>query len=136
MKTIKEFLMPLALVLLAGVVLYDHIFARPVSAPHPSPPATVNGSTLGKAFAPILLATYSDAWLAAARTLEAGKPVAEAQTALQSTWKDERVKAFTDHVSPSFTQVLPEGTEPTTPEKRAEVVRLWRAFAQGLKAGR
>jgi hypothetical protein len=132
MKTIKDILTPLAVLVLAGVVAFEHLAHRQAPAPPPVP--TVNGQALGRAYAPLLLASYSDAWLAAARALEEGKPVAEAQKTLQETWKDARVKAFTNHVGSSFARVLPEGVEPTTPERRAEVVKLWRDFARGLAA--
>jgi hypothetical protein len=102
----------------------------------PVPVAATDGQALGKAYAPLLLVSYSEAWLAAARVLEEGKPVADAQQTLQETWKEARVKAFTNHVGSSFALILPEGAEPTTPEKRAEVVKLWRDFARGLATAR
>jgi hypothetical protein len=132
MKTLKEILTPASILILAGVVLFDHL--APYRVPAPAP--VIDGVVLGKAYAPVLLSTYGDAWQAAAKTLEEGKPVAEAQKTLQETWKDARVKAFKTHVASSFALVLPEGTEPTTPEKRSQVVKLWRTFAQGLKDGR
>jgi hypothetical protein len=134
MKTLKEILTPVAILILAAVVLFDRLVPPHVPAPAPVP--AVDGRVLGKAYAPVLLSTYSDAWLAAARTLEEGKPVAEAQKTLQDTWKDARIKAFTDHVASSFALILPEGAEPSTPEKRAQVVEIWRDFARGLKGDR
>jgi hypothetical protein len=118
-------------VILAAVAVYDHLAPRRAAVPVPA----VDGVALGKAYAPALAATYGDAWMAAAQALEDGKPVAEAQKALQETWKDGRVKAFTNQVAPGFARVLPEGTEPSSPQQRAQVVALWRAFAQGLKRG-
>ncbi len=134
MKTVKELLTPVSILTLAGVLLFDHLVPRPVPKPPPAP--TINGQVLGRAYAPVLLSSYGDAWLAAAKTLEAGKSVAEAQKSLQDTWQAARVKAFTDHVASSFSLILPEGTEPTTPQKRAQVVALWRDFARGLKGAR
>jgi hypothetical protein len=133
-KNVKDLLTPVSILILAGVLLFDHLVPRPVPTPAPVP--TVNGRVLGKAYAPILLSTYGDAWLAAAKTLEDGKSVAEAQKSLQDSWQNARVKAFTDHVASSFCLILPEGTEPTTPQKRAQVVELWRDFARGLKGTR
>lgn len=132
MTALKDALTPLAILLLAGVVVYDHVSGRPGPAPAP----TVNGLALGKAYAPVLLTTYADSWLAAAKTLEEGKPVAEAQKTLQETWKEARIKAFTAEVAPGFAVVLPEGTEPANAAKRAQVAELWRAFAKGLRGGR
>jgi hypothetical protein len=132
MKTLKDIVTPLVVLVLAGVVIFDHLAHR--QAPTPPLAPTVNGQALGRAYAPLLLASYSDAWLAAAQTLEDGKPVAEAQKTLQDTWKDARVKAFTNHVGSRFALVLPEGAEPTTAAQRAEVVKLWRDFAHGLTA--
>jgi len=131
MKTLKELATPLAFLILAGVILYDRM--GPHATPTPTP--AVNGAALGKAFAPVLASTYADAWLAAARTLEEGKSVAEAQKVLQDTWKDARSRKFVAEVGPGFSLVLPEGTEPNSPEKRAQVVDLWRSFARGLKGG-
>jgi hypothetical protein len=132
MKMLKDALTPLVMVILTGTVLYDHFSPRQVPAPTPK----VNGVHVGKMYAPVLVSTYADAWLAAAKDVEDGKSIGEAQKTLQETWKAARVKAFTEEVGPCFALVLPEGTEPTTPEKRAQVVELWRAFAKGLKGGR
>jgi hypothetical protein len=132
MRFLKEYLTPLAMLVMSGVMLYDHLSPRVGPAPDP----TVNGATLGRAYSSVLVSAYADGWLAAAKTLEEGKPVAEAQKALQDTWKDARVKAFKAEVQPGFSLVLPEGTEPTDASKRAQVAELWRAFAKGLKGGR
>jgi hypothetical protein len=141
MKMWRSILTPVSMLILAVALFVDHRIPRPVPAPAPVPTPvvvpvpTVNGQVLGRAYAPLLLASYSDAWLAAARTLEAGKSVAEAEKTLQDTCKNARVRAFTEHVAPSFGLILPEGSEPSTPEKRAQVVELWREFALGLKGG-
>ena len=51
-------------------------------------------------------------------------------------WKAARVEAFNANVAPALALVLPEGAEPTTPERRAKVVEFWRAaFARGLRGG-
>jgi hypothetical protein len=127
----RDLLTPLAVLILAGVVAYDHF--APKSAPAPS---TVDGQALGLGFAPTLASSLGDAWLIAADALESGKSVGEAQKALQDAWKEARVKAFAAKVAPEFALVLSEGTEPTAPAKRAEVVKLWRDFASGLKGGK
>jgi len=134
MKTFKEYLTPLSVLVFTVVAFIDHRIQRPVPAPSPVP--AVAGQVLGRTYAPLLLSSYGDAWLAAAQTLEEGKSVAEAQKTLQETWKDARVKSFTDHVAPSFGLILAEGAEPSTPEKRAQVVKLWRDFAGGLRGDR
>jgi hypothetical protein len=134
MKPLKDFLMPALIVALGAIVVLDHASPRRPPA-SPAVPA-VSGQALGAVYAPMLVASYSDAWMAAARTLEEGKPVALAQQTLQETWKGARAKAFTEHVTPSFSLVLPEGTEPATDQQRAQVVALWRGFARGLKGDR
>jgi hypothetical protein len=134
MKTFKEILTPLTVLIFTVVAFIDHRLQRPVPAPSPAP--AVNGQVLGRAYGPLLLSSYGDAWLAAAQTLEEGKSVAEAEKTLQETWKGARVKAFANHVAPSFGLVLSEGAEPSTPEKRAQVVELWRDFAHGLRGDR
>ena len=112
MKTIASFiqnvLTPLAVLLLAGVVAYDHIEGRNPSGPHP----IVNGKALGRSFAPTVSSSLGDAWLAAANALEQGKTISEAQAALQAAWQDARIKAFSAKVAPEFIKVLPEGLEP------------------------
>jgi hypothetical protein len=134
MKTFKEYLTPLSVLIFTVVAFIDHRIQRRV--PPPSPVPAVTGNVLGKTYAPLLLASYSDAWLAAAQTLEKGNSVAEAQKTLQETWKAARVKSFTDHVAPSFGLIIAEGAEPSTPKKRAQVVALWRDFARGLRGDR
>jgi hypothetical protein len=134
MKTLKEIVTPLSVLILAGILLYDRMVPRPVAVPAPVP--AVSGLALGKAYATDLLSTYGEAWLAAARSLEEGGSVADAQKALQDSWKEARVKAFADHVGSRFALVLPEGSEPASPEKRAQVVQLWRDFARGLQGDR
>jgi hypothetical protein len=130
LRTLKELLTPVMILILVGVILYDHFVPRPTPAPAPVP--AVNGVALGRTFAPVLASTYAVAWQAAAQALEEGKSVADAQKVLQDTWKAERVKAFATEVGQGFGIVLPEGTEPTDPAKRAQVVELWRSFAKGL----
>ena len=129
---IQSVLTPLAVLLLAGVVVFDHIEARNPAGPR----QVVNGKALGRSFAPTVSSSLGDAWLAAADALEQGKDISEAQAALQAAWQGARVKAFSAKVAPEFVKVLPEGLEPTDPAKRAEVVQLWRDFAAGLKGGR
>lgn len=136
MKNLKDALTPMLLLVLVATSLYDRIAPRPAPAPSPAPTPAVNGAALGKAYGPALLSTYADAWLAAAQAVEDGKAIAEAQKALQDSWKDARARAFTAQVSPGFALVLPEGTEPSSPDKRAQVAELWRSFAKGLKGGR
>jgi hypothetical protein len=129
MTKIKDYLTPASVLVLAGVLLFNHVTTQPT----PSPSPAVNGVALGRSFAPVLASSYADGWLAAAKVLEDGKPVADAQKALQETWKEGRTKAFVADVVPGFSVVLPEGAEPASPEKRAQVVELWRSFAKGLK---
>ena len=131
MKTFKEYLTPVAILILAAVLLYDRVGPRP----GPSPAPSINGAALGKTYAPVLASSYADAWLAAAKSVEEGKTIAEAQKVLQDTWKETRTRAFTAEVAPGFSVVLPEGTEPTTPDKRAQVAELWKSFSRGLKGG-
>jgi hypothetical protein len=125
-------IIPVAIVIISGDLHHGRVSTRPVAAKG----AAVDGMALGKAFAPVLASVYADAWMAAAGDLEQGTSTVEAQKTLQKTWKDGRVKAFMTRVAPSFSIVLPEGSEPTSPEHRARVVALWRSFAGGLKGGK
>jgi hypothetical protein len=129
---LQTILTPLAVIILAGVVAYDH-----VSGDHSSDSrSVVNGKALGRSFAPIVATNLGDAWLAAADALEQGKSIPEAQAALQAAWQDARIKSFAAKIAPEFIKVLPEGHDPTNLALRADVVKLWRDFATGLKGGR
>ena len=131
MRALRDYATPVSVLILAGVMLFDH-FTQPTI---PAPAPTLDGQSLGKAYAPALVTTYADAWIAAAQSLEEGKSVADSQKALQDAWKDGRTKAFKAKVEPSLAQILPAGQEPSDPAKRAQVAALWRAFASGLRAG-
>jgi hypothetical protein len=132
-KSFKDWLlavMGLSIVGLATFVVID------VRSRGPAAPAAVNGAALGRTYAPAVVSTLSDAWIAAADALAQGKTVTEAQTILQDKWKADRGAAFTAKVSPGFARVLTEATEPKDAAQRAEVVALWKSFASGLKGGR
>lgn len=129
---LREYLTPLCVVALAAVVAYDHL-AAPRS---PAAPAALDGRALGHSFAATVAPDLAVGWAAAADAIEQNKPMADAQAALQSAWQAARIKSFSARVAPGFALVLPEGTEPTDPAKRAEVVKLWRDFAAGLKGGK
>ena len=131
-RLFSEFLTPALVLILGGVVVYDHLAIREPVAVAP----VVNGKVLGRKFASAVAGSFGDAWTLAADTLEQGKSVADAQAALQAGWQEGRTKAFTMLVTPEFSKVLLEGTEPTTPAQRTEVVKLWRDFAAGLKGGK
>ncbi len=133
MRLLKDFLTPITVLILAGVVAYDRVTPRTTF--QAGPPA-VNGEALGQAYAPVLAAGYADAWVAAADALEKGASVGESQKTLQTAWKDARVKGFRKDVLPGFAVVLPEGTEPNDAAKRAQVADLWRSFAKGLRRAR
>ena len=128
---VRDYLTPLLVLVVAGVVAYDHL------VPHDGGGETVvNGRLLGRQFAKVIAASFGDAWQTAAATLEAGKPMAEAQASLQTKWQNGRSQAFATQVAPEFSKVLAEGVEPTDPTQRAAVVKLWRDFATGLRGGR
>lgn len=120
---------PAAVILAAaGWFAYDRL------GPGPAPPdPRVNAATLGKSYAPKLADACADGWESAAATLESGKTVAESLAAFKAAWSDSLRKAFASEVKPTFALVLPEGTEPADAAKRAEVVKLWRDFAAGLR---
>lgn len=132
MRFTKALLTPLSILTLAGVILYDRESRRAALVEGPRD----GGEALGRAYAPVLVTTYANAWVVAAETLEQGKSIADAQRALQESWKEGRVKAFTAQVQPRFSTVLPDGVEPSDRVKRAQVAELWRSFARGLNEGR
>ena len=128
---VRDYLTPISVAFLAGVVAYDHL---KTSLP-PGPPTIVDGEKMGRAYAPTLASALSEGWTAAAEAVESGRSVAEAQDAMQAAFKAARVRSFSATVAPAFARVLPEGSEPKDDVQRAEVARLWRDFATGLKKG-
>ena len=128
----RDIVTPLLVLVMGGVIAYDHFVPRDPT----DRPSLVDGKALGRSFAPLAASSLGEGWLAAADAIDQGKTVAEAQAALQSAWKEARVKAFAAKVAPGLGVVLPEGAEPSDPAKRAEVAKLWRDFAAGLKGAR
>lgn len=128
----RDILSPALILVLSGIVAYDHFKPHEAS----SPSAAVDGNALGRKYAPTVCSTLGDAWGKAADMLESGHSVTESIGTLQAAWQEDRVSAFSKQVAPEFARVLPEGTEPADPAKRAEVVKLWREFSKGLKGGR
>ena len=128
----RDFFTPLIVLVVGGVVAYDHLVVRePVVVSK-----KVDGKLLGRKFAGSIASTFGDAWTVAADSLEQGKSMAEVQASMQTRWQADRSKAFAEQVGPEFSKVLGEGGEPTDPTQRAEVVQLWRDFAVGLKGAR
>jgi hypothetical protein len=94
----------------------------------------INPTALGRRYAPYLIDSYAEAWVDAAKVVEDGGSISEAQKTLQERWKETRIRSFSEEVGPAFSYVLPEGTEPNTDRKRSQVAVLYRQFAKGLKA--
>lgn len=136
MKTFKDWLTLGLGMALAALVTFEVVTRRPHGEPAPSPVPVVDGAKLGRAYAPQVLSTLSDAWNAAADTLARGKSMAEARASLQQNWQAARARAFVASTAPEFAKVIAEGTEPKDAAQRAQVEALWRAFARGLKGGR
>ena len=128
----RDLVTPILVLVMGGVIAHDHFFPRDPA----DRPSLVDGKALGRSFAPLAASTLAEGWIAAADAIDAGKTVAEAQVSLQQAWKDARAKAFAAKVAPGLNVVLPEGAEPSDPAKRAEVSKLWRDFAAGLKGAR
>ena len=133
MRDWKSWVTPTFVVMMASVVAYDHLLIHSDSLPIPP---SINGRNLGRAYAPVVVSTLADGWLAAAKAIEDGKSIVDAQKALQETWHDGRTKVFAAKVAPDFARLLASGQEPKDAEQRAAVVKLWRDFAAGLKGGR
>ena len=132
-RIFRDFVNPAIVLILTGVIVFEHFYAIPATI---NSNLLVNGRILGHQFKGPVASSFGDAWAEAATILEQGRTVGDAQAALQKHWQTERAKAFATLVAPEFSKVLPEGTEPATSAQRAEVVRLWRDFAVGLKGGR
>jgi hypothetical protein len=132
LKVLRDFAMPATLLVIAGLMAHDRL----APAVDLRPEHEIDGVALGRAYAPVLSSTYADAWVAAAKSLEQGKSVSEAQRTLQARWTEARVKAFRSRVQPVLSLVLPEGAEPSSAAERSRVVALWRSFARGLQEAR
>lgn len=128
---LREILMPLCVIAVMVIFAYDHFYPRQAVGP-----AAVDGKALARSYAASLAPDLAVGWAAAADALDRGKTVAESQAALQAAWQAARIASFSGKVGPAFAAVLPEGAEPTDPARRAEVVKLWRDFAAGLKGGK
>jgi hypothetical protein len=130
----------LMVVLIGAVCWMGYQVGHPASGPPApaspaAPAAAVDAAALGRAYVPVLGATYGEAWQAAGKAVAGGATIADAQKVVQDTWRDARERTFASQVAPAFSRVLPEGAEPSTPEKRAEVARMFGDFGAGLKGG-
>jgi negative regulator of sigma E activity len=105
----------------------------PAPGPSPAPTLPFDAAKLGQSFAPVTSANDADGWDAAADRLEQGGTMADAQAAKQDVSKASRVKAFNAIVAPDFSRVIPVGSEPKDAAQRAEVVAMFRQFANGLR---
>ncbi len=132
-KSLRDILLT-ALLLIAGASIVqnwptnDHVAA--------ASPQELNAVALGTAYRSMLANAYAEGWVAAAKALEGGKTIPEAQQVLQARWLDARNEAFRTRLKPSFTRILPEGTEPVSAEQRTRVATFWRSFAAGLRGTR
>ena len=132
-KSLRDILLT-ALLLIAGAsVVQDRLTNDHAAA---ASPRVINAAALGKSYRFMLATTYADGWVAAAKALEDGKTIQEAQQMLQDTWKKSRNETFRTQLRPSFTKILPEGTEPASAEQRTRVATFWRSFAAGLRGTR
>lgn len=100
-------------------------------------PESIDAVALGAEFAPMLAVALADGFEAGATVLEGpGGSVAlgiEKQKEVAEAAKD---RAFEAKVGPAFALIVPDGAEPTDQYKRAELARVWRDFARGLRKGR
>ena len=79
------------------------------------------------------MAAAAAGYESAATALEAGRSVKDALAEGARTTEQLRREAFARLVAPEFARVLPEGTEPVDPAQRAQVISLWRRFANDLR---
>jgi hypothetical protein len=134
--TVRDAVFATTLVILSGVVAYDHTAGHRWPSPDAAPGnGAADGVALGKAYAPGVLSASADGWEAAAAALAAGQSVNECQKVLYSVRAQSLQKSFAPF-APKLSAVLPEGTEPRDDAHRAQVVAFWRAIARGLRGGR
>ncbi len=135
LSVLKDYATPVSMLILASVMLYDHL--TPMVVPAPAPVVNVDAEflKLGDTYRNAMASAYGDAWLTAADSLSKGSTVAVAQKALQDKWEADRKASFASSVTPTLEKVLAAGTEPSDAQHRALVVRAWSAFGRGLKGG-
>lgn len=104
--------------------------------PHPGPAPVVDPAfvKLGQTIAKTLAPNYGSAWGAYANEIDAGKPLSEAFKAQIAAWKASRDAVFTQHLTPEFSKILPEGTtdDKVTPAQRAAMSAAGRGLQKGL----
>jgi hypothetical protein len=129
------------LVVLIGLQTYAQFHpaspgVAPCPPPSPAPAPAADATALGRAYIPAIASAYGDAWQAAGGAVAEGKSISEARQVFQLSLGSARKRDFARMVAPALERVLPEGAEPETPEKRAEVAKLFRDFGAGLKGGK
>ena len=132
-KSLRDILLTALLLIVGASIVQDRLTNDHAAA---ASPREINAVALGKSYRFMLASTYAEGWVAAAKALEDGKTIQEAQQVLQDTWKEARNEAFRTRLRPSFTKILPEGTEPVSAEQRTRVATFWRSFAAGLRGTR
>src|SRR4051794_40108684 len=97
-KSVREALLAGLLIIAGSGIVLDTFSSHQVAA---ADSEEINAAVLGKAYRAVLANTYADGWEAAAKALEEGKSVREAQLVLQNAWMAARSDAFRTHLKPS-----------------------------------
>ena len=135
----RDYLTPLAVFIMALVMVVDRLepgpapTPLPAPAPAPSPSPAPNLTATGHSYGIKLASTYADAWELAADEVDQGKPIASVQADMQAAWKTARTASFADTVEPRLGAILPAGAEPDAATRPA-VSKSYRDLAAGLRS--
>lgn len=132
LKSLSDYASPVAVLILAGVMLFTH-FDQPGVRPAPVINTDAEYLKLGNSFGHTMPFMYGDAWVQAGKDLADGHTAADSIKALQARWDVDRKASYTSQVVPAFSKVLAPGTEPADATQRASASRAWMAFGRGLK---
>jgi hypothetical protein len=108
---------------------------NPLPIPIPPSPTPTGIEGVGTVYGKSLDVSLAMAWESAADVLEKGGTMADAMKAYQDNWKANREKLWTTFGAVEFAKVVPDASDVSDPAKRASIVKLWRGFANGLRAG-
>jgi hypothetical protein len=106
---------------------------QPIPIPPSPTPTGIEG--VGTVYGKSLDVSLAMAWESAADVLEKGGTMADAMKSYQDGWKANREKLWQTFGAVEFAKVVPDASDVSDPTKRASIVKLWRGFANGLRAG-
>ncbi|WP_422932070.1 hypothetical protein [Singulisphaera sp. PoT] len=122
-----------AVVLLAGLYLgYQHFVAHPAG---PVNPAQVDVADLGKQFAGELVKNHAKSCKAVAASIRAGQKYGDALKSQTDQSRTDSRTAFLAKFQEPLSEIIPEGSEPTTDRQRQALAKFYDDLAEGELKG-